>query len=81
MDRMPREPSPSRRDVWFYPAAWLALLMLYSAAFVAAGMALAPALRNGIANLLPDALDLADPVLQHPAGPVLLDGGPIDRWR
>jgi sensor histidine kinase YesM len=56
MDRMPREPSPSRRDVWFYPAAWVALLMLYSAAFVAAGMALAPALRNGIANLLPDAL-------------------------
>src|SRR5947199_333279 len=35
MDRMPREPSPSRRDVWFYPAAWLALLMLYSAALVA----------------------------------------------
>src|SRR5438445_7675804 len=44
------------RNVWIYPAAWLALLTIYSAAFVTNGIAVGVALRNGVANLLPAAL-------------------------
>ena len=44
------------RNVWIYPAAWLALLTIYSAAFVTNGIAVGFALRNGVANLLPAAL-------------------------
>jgi len=44
------------RNAWIYPAAWLALLTIYSAAFVTNGIAAGFALRNGVANLLPAAL-------------------------
>jgi hypothetical protein len=47
---------PSRRDAWIYPAAWIALLAIYSAALFANGIPFALAIRNAIANLLPDAL-------------------------
>ncbi len=48
--------APSRRSVWIYPAAWVALLTMYSAAFIANGVPIGLALRNAIANFLPDAL-------------------------
>jgi hypothetical protein len=41
---------------WIYAAAWLLLLAIYSAAFLVNGVPLALALRNSVANLLPDAL-------------------------
>ncbi len=44
------------RNAWIYPAAWLALLTIYSAAFITNGIALGFALRNALANLLPEAL-------------------------
>jgi len=39
-----------------YPVAWLAFFAIYSAALVVAGLPFQLAWRNGIANLLPDAL-------------------------
>src|SRR5438477_6096651 len=45
-----------RRDASIYAAAWLALLAMYAAAFVANGIAPGFALRNSLASLLPDAL-------------------------
>ncbi|MEO8035298.1 MAG: histidine kinase [Acidobacteriota bacterium] len=48
--------SSARYDVWWYSAAWLALLAIYSVALAANGIAGGLAVRNAIANLLPDAL-------------------------
>ena len=39
---------------WVYAAAWLMLLAIYSAAFIVNGVAVDLALRNAIANLLPE---------------------------
>jgi len=46
----------SRRNVWIYTAAWVALVTMYSAAFIANGVSIGLALRNAIANYLPDAV-------------------------
>ncbi len=46
----------SRRNVWIYTAAWVALVTMYSAAFIANGVSIGLALRNAIANYLPDAM-------------------------
>jgi histidine kinase/histidine kinase/DNA gyrase B/HSP90-like ATPase len=46
----------ARRDAWIYPAAWIALSTIYAAAFFANGVGVGLALRNAVANLLPDAL-------------------------
>src|SRR5713226_8246527 len=46
----------SRRNVWTYTAAWVALVTMYSAAFIANGVSIGSALRNAIANYLPDAV-------------------------
>lgn len=58
------------RNAWIYPAAWLALLTIYSAAFVTNGIAVGFALRNGLANLLPSAL----------LGLIVLRLPPVVRW-
>jgi hypothetical protein len=54
------------RDRWIYPAAWLALAAIYTAALTASGLAAGLAIRNVAANLLPDAL-LGIAVLRLPA--------------
>ncbi len=48
--------APSRWSLWIYTAAWVVLCTMYSAAFIANGVSIGLALRNGIANFLPDAL-------------------------
>jgi len=45
-----------RRDIWIYLAAWIALAAIYSAALVAYGASMGLSVRNGVANLVPDAL-------------------------
>ncbi len=41
---------------WLYAAAWMLLLAIYSAAFIVNGVPVALALRNAVANLLPEVL-------------------------
>lgn len=53
---MPGERSPLRGAVWIYPAVWIAFLTIYTAALFANGISIGLALRNAIANLLPDAI-------------------------
>jgi sensor histidine kinase YesM len=45
-----------RRDIWIFLAAWIALAAIYSAALVANGVSSGLAVRNALANLLPDAV-------------------------
>jgi len=45
-----------RRDIWIYLAAWIALAAIYSAALVAYGASFGLAVRNAVANLVPDAI-------------------------
>ena len=41
---------------WLYAAAWMLLLAIYSAAFIVNGVPVSFALRNAVANLLPEVL-------------------------
>ena len=43
-------------DAWIYAAAWVALMTIYAAAFIANRMPAGLAIRGALANLLPDAL-------------------------
>ena len=54
--RMSEAVATSRRNTWIYAVAWVPLLTMYSAAFIANGVPIGLALRNAIANFLPDAL-------------------------
>jgi two-component system LytT family sensor kinase len=50
------EATASRRNAWIYAGAWAALLTMFSAAFIANGVSIGLALRNAVANFLPDAV-------------------------
>lgn len=55
-----------RRNVWIYPAAWIALMAIYMGAMVANLVSPSLAARNAVANLLPPAL-LGIAILRLPA--------------
>jgi hypothetical protein len=50
------DPGAVARAKWVYPAAWIALMAIYAAALFANGIPIGFAVRNAVANLLPDAL-------------------------
>jgi signal transduction histidine kinase len=53
---MPESPARGRERRWVYAAAWLPCLAIYLAAFIVNGVPLGMAVRNALANLLPEAV-------------------------